>query len=114
MKYSSVIPTPPSVNAMRATVKGRQVLTREWRKWKVEAASWIHDAPRMGTGPFRITIELPVKLRGDIDNRAKAPLDLLQAQGVIDDDKHVADLRIYRGETEHTTLTVETIDATGE
>jgi Holliday junction resolvase RusA-like endonuclease len=40
-------------------------------------------------GKFAVGINLPRKMRGDIDNRVKGILDALVSSGRIDDDRHM-------------------------
>lgn len=110
MKWSAVIPTPLSVNRLYRSVNGRSILSREGREWKREAASFLVGAPQLGDGPFRVEVALPKKIRGDVDNRLKAAIDLLQDAGVISNDRYVHDLRVYRGDGAETIVTVEVIE----
>lgn len=84
------LPWPPSTNALYLNVKGRgRVPTKEYLAWKQEAG-WTLAAqrPPKFTRPVTITIELcpPHGRRFDLDNRAKATLDLLTLHLVIPDD----------------------------
>lgn len=92
------IPAPPSVNELFANGKPGKTgrfKTPKYKAWLSEAGWMIREqmlsegnAPIMG----RIVVILGVErlsLAADIDNRAKAVLDLLVAQKVIEDDRYV-------------------------
>lgn len=101
---SFTIPAPPSVNNLFANVPGKgRVRSQRYRTW-ANAAGWSMRRTDHGTinfwqvalGPVCVSI-INGNVRGDIDNGAKAVLDLLVDMGVIGDDKQVAELRITRG-----------------
>jgi len=104
-----ILPEPPSLNAMTATDfrTRRRFKTKAYSDWRAEAVRALGDCPPLGKGPFRVVLELPAKCRKDIDNCNKPVLDALQVAGVIDDDRHVHDLRVYKGKGTQTILTVE-------
>jgi Holliday junction resolvase RusA-like endonuclease len=52
--------------------------------------------PQPVPGSVEIAIFLPEKMPGDIDNRAKAVLDLLVKHKLIDDDRNVRRLVLER------------------
>lgn len=92
------IPAPPSVNELFANGKPGKTgrfKTPKYKNWLSEAGWMIREqmlsednAPIMG----RVVVILGVErlsLASDIDNRAKAVLDLLVAQKVIEDDRYV-------------------------
>ena len=87
----SLAHTPPSVNGMFQNCAGRgRVKTTRYRQWAA-AVSWDIKAQHSGkmlSGPFEIsmTVGRPSKAC-DLDNRAKAILDILQSCRVIRDDK---------------------------
>jgi Holliday junction resolvase RusA-like endonuclease len=85
-----VLPWPPSSNNLFLNVRGRgRVLTKEYREWR-EEAGWTLAAQRARklTQPVTVAVELnpPSKHAFDLDNRAKALMDLLVLHGVIPDD----------------------------
>lgn len=47
-------------------------------------------------GPYSMEIRVPMKCRADITNLLKAPEDALVSIGVLPDDKHCHDARIFR------------------
>lgn len=92
IKHMNIIfSLPPSVNACWRSVRGRTILSKEYRKWKADN---LHG-PRYGDKitmlqkPCDVTINIH---RGynwrkcDIDNRIKPVLDQLKHCGYIADD----------------------------
>lgn len=97
-----MLPTPPSVNAMYRNVRGRgRVKTTEYKHW-IEYAGYCYNTQKKKgepvRGPYTVVIHLPKKIRGDIDNRQKAVLDLLVMVGATDDDKHCQTVTATRSE----------------
>ncbi len=90
-----VIPLPPSTNGLFSNVRnGGRVVTVKYKNWRAEAGWILRKAqaerivfPIPGPCWFWAKIELPVKDRGDIDNRHKAAIDLLVSLGLTPDDK---------------------------
>ena len=92
------LPTPPSVNALWR--RGKQGVTRSGKKrrgmihspaydaWKAAAGIYINQRkPGRISGWFTVTILIGWTRAGkDIDNHAKAIMDLLQEHGVIEND----------------------------
>lgn len=93
-------PLPPSVNAAFVSrAVGRRI------RRSAEYAFWIgcvcdefpdrEKLPTIGEAPYFLNIQLPVAMRGDIDNRVKLLSDMLSAPtpnhdyrlGVVKDDK---------------------------
>lgn len=107
-----VIPEPPSVNEMRASVNGRLISTSIYRRWLALARADLRNVTPMGRGPFRVEISVARKCRKDVDNIIKPVLDLLQKADVIENDRHVHDVRAFRGDGEETTVTIEVINDT--
>jgi len=90
------LPFPVSVNAMYRAVKGRSILSEDYRAWKREAGELLNvQRHKPITGPVLVNIDLvpPDKRRHDCDNLCKGLVDLLVAHGVIEAD----DNRILRG-----------------
>lgn len=87
------IPAPPSTNGLFANPrsKGRRFKTAGYKDWIAEAGRKLKDqrpAPVPGRVILVVNIERQSAL-SDIDNRAKALLDLLVAHRVISDDRFV-------------------------
>lgn len=87
---------PPSVNNLFANVQGRgRVKTAKYRGWCNDAVRsiWAQSTPpREIAPPYKITIDLPAKMRGDIDGRLKAAIDALVVGHILTDDRHVMTL----------------------
>jgi len=100
LSVTLTLPIPPSVNGLYRNVAGRgRVKTRKYEAW-CSAAGWELEIQRAGQikGPYEAAITLP-PVRGDIDNRAKALLDLLVAHGVTGDDRLCRSLTVKRAGT---------------
>ena len=93
-----VIPMPPSANRLWRSDRGRRPhKSAGYTAWFKEAG-WALKAqaplPRF-KGDVTATLSLgPRRTNADLDNRAKAVLDLLAEHDVIENDKHVTDLRL--------------------
>ena len=87
------LPFPPSVNALYRNVSGRgRVKTERYKTWLRAAGNELLATP-LGQrvpieGKFILTVLAgrPDKRIRDLDNLLKAPLDLLQAHGLIKND----------------------------
>ena len=91
---------PPSANAIwRHTRGGKTYRTAEYMTF-LRCEEW-GLVPQLKTqhkfvGPVFITIAMKrPRSNADLDNRAKAALDLLQHVQAIDNDKHVMGLNLY-------------------
>ncbi|MCC0013839.1 MAG: RusA family crossover junction endodeoxyribonuclease [Rhodobiaceae bacterium] len=86
------LPAPPSANALFRNVKGRgRVKTKEYRDWAMHAG-WSLRGQGITTIDERCIVLIGVErhsLEADIDNRAKATLDVLVEHGVLRDDNLV-------------------------
>ena len=100
MSFTVEIPVPPSLNnAFFNRKAGGRVKTPTYRKWCRAAALTIVasvQAKDRVSGPFRISINLPSHIAGDIDNRVKGIVDALVASGRVDDDKNMEELHVRR------------------
>ena len=92
------IPLPPSVNSMYRNVAGKgRVSTAALKQWKHDAGWAIQAAEkRRIAGPFRIAISVPENMRGDVDGRIKAAVDLLVTHKVTPDDRFAYSISITR------------------
>ena len=93
------LPFPPSVNSMFINVPGRgRAQSKDYKAWKI-AAAWELKAQKAKpvTEPAEIRIDLDDKRRGDADNRTKAVLDLLVAQGILRGDSKKFVKRVSTG-----------------
>lgn len=96
--------TPPSVNSLYANKKsGGRRKSETYKSWIRTACQEILAQRRKITsihGPYTILIKVAKGTRGDVDNRAKAVLDILVSMGVTDDDKHCQRCTVERGDLE--------------
>lgn len=106
--FSVEIPLPPSLNnAFFNRKQGGRVKTPAYKKWCNEAGWTIRafvPADASIKGPFRISINLPRTMNGDIDNRVKGIVDALVVSGRIDDDRHMEELHVRRRHDKETVL----------
>ncbi len=96
-----MMPWPPSVNNLFATVGETRVLSRVGREYRKSVAVIVCQAgfPRFGASGLAVSIEAfpPDRRVRDLDNLFKAPLDALQYAGVFNDDSQVQRITIERG-----------------
>lgn len=90
MSFRLDLPLPPSLNGMYRNVRGRgRVATEAFKKWKFDAG-WeitLQDVVPIRV-PYNLALYLPIKMRGDIDNRIKGVSDILVVFGLIPDDRY--------------------------
>ena len=115
------LPFPPSMNTYWRNFRGRTVLSKAGRLYKLAVAEYVaaNNVPKYGESKLKITMILQPKdkRRIDIDNRIKCVLDSLQEAGVFDDDFQVDELHVHRGEQVkggRLLLTIETIEEQDE
>ncbi len=107
------LPMPPSVNGMYRNVPGKgRVKTSAYLTWAKEAAVMVMiqlKPPRQPlTGDVKVIVEMQKpKVRSDIDNRAKALLDLFTSSRVWNDDSQVVDLRLRWADVRGCRVTLE-------
>ena len=90
------LPLPPSINnAFVNKPRGGRFMSAEYKAWRIESGYAIKQSMRVH-GWVEIWIQVPAKMRGDIDNRIKPILDLMVEHGCIDDDKWVWRIVIER------------------
>lgn len=106
---------PPSLNNAFVNAKAGKgrFKSGEYRNWCAYACAAIKSAvpgqSRVG-GAFMVSINLPRKMQGDMDNRVKGILDALVTSTRIDDDKHMDELRVCRrAEHQYAIVTVSPI-----
>lgn len=90
------LPIPPSVNNMFPGRAGR-FKSAQYKAW-IKAAGWELKAQGVGSvsGPYVLTLELPEKMPGDLDNRLKGISDLLVAHRLTPDDRHAVSVTACR------------------
>ena len=93
------LPWPPTVNTYYGIVRGRKILSKRGREYKIQAAVEClrQKAPRPLTQRLEVNIEAypPDKRKRDLDNIIKPLLDALQDYGMFDDEQ-IDILRIRR------------------
>ncbi len=91
---------PISVNALyRSGKNNRRYLTQEGMFFKTQMAAEILMQPKSSlTNITYVHIMLSKKIKGDIDNYAKAILDVLTSCGIIEDDRFISRLFIEKTE----------------
>lgn len=95
-----ILPMPPSANGLFANFKGRgRIKSEQYTKWTHDAG-WRLKSQKPGKidGKYQLSIVVPAKTRGDIDNRIKAISDLLVEHGVVQDDTLAWSVSIRRDE----------------
>ncbi len=97
-----VLPFPPTLNHLRMPVRGRLIVSPEYRDWMEYAGIvLLQQRPRKMLGKVGISVEVAPadKRRRDLDNFAnfKAVLDLLVKHQIIEAD----DSRIVRSISAH-------------
>ena len=92
---------PPSQNACYRNVRGvGRAKTKRYREW-AQAAGWDFKGKGKITGPYVITITIDRSRRhvlSDIANREKVLSDLLQAHGIIENDRLCESVTIRWGD----------------
>ena len=104
MTFTVELLPPPSVNEAFKNIskKGKSMgraKTAVYKRWTMYACAAIKGhvpAANSVRGKFAVAINLPRKMRGDIDNRVKGILDALVTSGRIDDDRHMEELHVCR------------------
>lgn len=95
------LPLPPSVNTYWRNFRGRTVLSKGGREYKLLVQEYIaqNNIPSFGDDRLAAIIKIfPRDKRViDLDNRIKAALDALQDAGVFNDDSQFDEIQISRG-----------------
>lgn len=114
-----ILPLPPSANSLFIQCGRKRVLSSDYRAWRLIAGTQLVQQMPAGArqrpavaGPVSVDIALPLKMRGDIDNRIKPLLDLLVEHDVMPDDHHVHALSVARKvvERQSAVVTVRTVE----
>ena len=104
-----VLPLPPSVNRLFAPVSAnarrgaRLCPTPEYIRWQWSAYAALCDHDYRSfqgaiTGAYRARIFVSKDMRGDVDGRVKAALDVLVSHHITPDDKHCVSVLAERRE----------------
>ena len=101
MRFQCYLPWPPTLNGIWRRAGNRIHRSPKYVEWFQAAAVALCEAspPKMIHGSVSVELRLygPSRRSYDIDNRAKAVLDLLEAQEIIADDSQVDRLLLRRG-----------------
>lgn len=102
VRVEIILPWPPSVNRYWRTVRGRMLISREGRAYRLAVVDRIirHRSLRIpcaGRLAVSIVASPPDRRRRDLDNLLKAPLDALAHADVYQDDEQIDSLTIERG-----------------
>lgn len=83
-----MLPLPPTANHMWMR-SGRKIhLSPAYVAWKRVAGMMILAARiKPIPGRYQLTLDLPAKMRGDVDNRIKPANDILVLQRIVEDDR---------------------------
>jgi crossover junction endodeoxyribonuclease RusA len=95
------LPRPPSVNALWTRGRDGSVhCTPRYSSWK-RAAGNVLNAQRPGriSGPYSLQILVGTDCKCDLGNLEKAASDLLQAHGVIENDRKASRIVLEWSET---------------
>lgn len=106
------LPVPPSVNSLYANIPGvGRITTVRYKRWKKEAG-WqiLIQKPNRVWGPYKLAITVPQKMRGDIDGRLKATIDLLVTHRVTMDDSLCASVSIKRGDVTEMEIEISAVE----
>lgn len=99
-EFIITVPFPPSINRLRTVARGRLITSKVYRDWTVLASSQARlQRPQRIAGHVSVHISLNIgsKRKYDIDNFAKALLDLIDKHlDLIDNDNLVDRLLIDR------------------
>ena len=103
MEYEFDLPYPPSVNGYWRNFKGRQIISKRGRDYRIDA---INTLIRLGLSHERlegrlsvsVIIHPPTLRKYDIDNWCKAPFDALTHAEFWNDDEQIDSLSIKKAE----------------
>ncbi len=99
--FSTILPVPPGVNNLFASViikgKPRRIISRDYKAWREKAAKILdryvtEPLPK----PYGAHIRVHVNHCSDIDGRIKAVLDALVTAKIIIGDQWINTLRVDR------------------
>jgi crossover junction endodeoxyribonuclease RusA len=116
MSITLQLPLPPSVNTYWRNFRGRTVLSKGGRDYKIAIQEYVtvNNLPKFGQERLgaSITIFPRDKRAIDLDNRLKALFDSLEDAGLFDDDSQFDRIYICRGMIKKgggCTITISTI-----
>ena len=95
------LPLPPSMNTYWRNFRGRTILSKRGRDYKLAVQEYVtvNKIPSFGNARLQAIITIfPRDRRSiDLDNRLKGIFDSLQDAGVFDDDGQFDKIEIARG-----------------
>jgi len=101
MLVTMKLPIPPSNNTYYRNFRGRMVLGKPGREYKITIQEYVteNNIPKFGSNRLHamITIFPKDRRKFDLDGRLKGLLDSLQDAGVFDDDEQLDQITITRG-----------------
>jgi crossover junction endodeoxyribonuclease RusA len=116
MSITLQLPLPPSMNTYWRNFRGRTVLSKGGRDYKIAVQEYVsvNNLPKFGQERLgaSITIFPRDKRAIDLDNRLKALFDSLEDAGLFDDDSQFDRIYICRGMIKKgggCTITISTI-----
>ena len=98
MSYSCTLPWPPSVNTYYTVWKGRKILSKKGKQFKLDCREHltVQKVPFTGDLSVCVRVSMPDKRRRDLDNLLKPILDVIGEFNVYEDDSQIVDLRILK------------------
>jgi crossover junction endodeoxyribonuclease RusA len=116
MSVTLELPLPPSVNTYWRNFRGRTILSKGGRDYKIAVQEYVtvNNLPKFGQERLGASITIfPRDRRAiDLDNRLKALFDSLEDAGLFDDDSQFDRIYICRGMIKKgggCTITISTI-----
>lgn len=113
------LPLPPSMNTYWRNFRGRTILSKGGRDYKLAVQEYVssNNIPSFGQSRLQaiITIFPRDRRKQDLDNRLKSLLDSLCNAGVFDDDSQFDKIEIARGKIKAgggCTIVIATLDNT--
>jgi crossover junction endodeoxyribonuclease RusA len=96
-----VLPWPPSVNGYYAVIRGRKILSKAGRKYKVDVLAAVLEQvgrhkPIEGRVRLSVWLAPPDRRVRDVSNALKSLEDSLTSAGVWRDDSQVDEIRAFR------------------
>jgi len=113
------LPLPPTNNTYYRNFRGRTVLSKGGREYKLLVQDYvaINQIPSFGDARLAAMVKIfPRDKRAiDLDNRLKSLFDALQDAGVFNDDSQFDEINIARGVIKHggkCTIVISTLNRT--
>ena len=93
---SFALPWPPSLNRYYRVFRGRVLISRDGRRYRMMAVSRLGGTARLeGDLSLKVLLHPPDRRRRDADNPLKCLLDSLTHAGVWTDDSQVKDIELH-------------------